>query len=1098
MRFSTFRGVVLSGSALAAALAMAAPAYAQPSNRTADPTQADEPEELGQNEVELESGQSAQAQGDIVVTGSRIRRPNLESAIPVTSVGPQELTERGEVSLGDALNDLPSLRSTFTQANSTTAIGTAGLSLLDLRGLGTTRTLVLVNGRRHVTAQPGSLTVDVNTIPIDLLERVDVVTGGNSAVYGSEAIAGVVNFILRRDFEGFRIRGQGGVSTYGDRGNYFVSAIAGRNFFDNRVNVAVHGEYSQANEVFYSDRPYLGAYGGPSGFITTEITTAPNRNFNGIPNTGFYDNQNGTRPGITFGNISLGGYVNPGCSALTPAQIAALTPAALAAYNSPAQVQRRALTCTGAQSPTGAFITRNYAFAPDGTLLPDIPFTDNRAIGGGVIGGLSATGIEDAMLLPGNERIVGNLLINGDLSPMFQPFLEAKFVRVEATQQSVQPTFTSGRLNSSMSINNPFLSDQARNLLLQLNPTATTFNMLRFNNDLGTRAEVHERETYRVVVGTRGELSASAPNLSYEIAANWGRTENYYETGGNVLVDRFNRAVNAVRNAQGQIVCAVNANASTTDDDPACVPINVFGYDAPSQAARDYVLYTSSRRQTAEQLNFIGFISGDTEGMFQLNGGPIGFALGAEFRRESASSIYDPVTARGDTFLNASPDFVPPDQEVVEAFGELRIPLLRDQPFARELTIEGAARYSDYNTADKGVWSYNAQGIYSPFRGLRIRGGYARAVRTPTLSNLFSPGLQTFANGLTDPCDQPGVGTNANNNVAANPNRAANCAAAGVPTTITYVDSSGATVTRPWHNVPGSGVAGVNSGNPELRPETSNSFTIGAVFQPTFIPGFSFTVDYYNIEVNDVISGLSGQGILNRCYDDPTGIDNEFCAVIFRRTSSNPLEQATFLGQTTRRLDGRPQDNIPLAGNGISFVNAPFNFAQLKREGIDFDMAYRARLGGETVLNLRAILTYVMRSENFLYLTQPDRSDRAHGTLGDPIWAANLSANLDLGVPDIQYSANFVGRQSILAWETQFTHQGRGPTNPDARPFRYYPDVIYHNLRFNFEPSDRFSFYFGVDNVLNQRPPYDLTGLEDGNPYSPVGRYFYAGARTRF
>jgi outer membrane receptor protein involved in Fe transport len=1032
-------------------------------------------------EVALESGQPAAADTDgaIYVTGTRIRRPNLDSAVPITSVGAEQLTNRGEVSLGDALNDLPSLRSTFSQANSTTSIGTAGLSLLDLRGLGTTRTLVLVNGRRHVTAVPGSLSVDVNTIPVDLLERVDVVTGGNSAVYGSEAIAGVVNFVLRRDFEGIRVRGQGGVSTYGDRGNYFVSAIAGRNFFGDRLNVAIHGEYSFANEVFFSDRPYLGALTGPGGFYTTQITNAPNRNFDGIPNTQFYDIQGGTIPGIRFGNISLGGYVAPGCAA-------SATPT------------RRALTCTGATTPTGGLIGRNYVFLPDGSLAPDIPFFDNRAIGGGVFGGLSATGLEDAMLLPGNERIVGNLLINGDISPAIQPFLEAKFVRVIATQQSTQPTFTSGRLSSTVSINNPFLSTQARGLLVQmLAPGATTFNMLRFNNDLGTRAEVHERDTWRIVGGVRGDISTSAPNLRYEIAANWGRTENYYETGGNVIVNRFNNAANAVRNSSGQIVCAINADTSTTNDDPACAPINLFGFQAPSQAARDYVLYTSNRRQTAEQLNFIGFVSGDSAGLFELPGGPIGVALGAEYRRETASSVYDPVTARGDTFLNAAPDFRPPAQSVTEVFGELRIPLLGDMPFFEELTFEGAARYSDFNTAARGVWSYNAQVLWSPVRGVRFRGGYARAVRTPTLSNLFSPGLQTFANGLTDPCDQPGVGTNANNNVSANPARAANCLAAGVPTTVTYVDSSGATVTRPWHNVAGSGVAGVNSGNPNLRPETSDSLTVGAVFTPSFVPGLSITVDYYNIEVNDVILGLSGQGILNRCYDDPTGIDNEFCRVIFRRTTSDPLDNATFLGQTTRRLDGRPQDNLAVAGNGISFINAPFNFAALKREGVDVDIAYRHRFG-DTVLSVRGIATYVMRNENFIYLTQPERSDRIHGTLGDPRWAANFQANLDFGIVDIGYTANYIGRQSILAWENQFTHQGRGPTNPDARPVRYYPDAIFHAVRVNFEPAEDFSFYVGVDNVLNTRPPFDLTGLEDGNGYSPLGRYFYAGARVRF
>lgn len=1035
-----------------------------------------------------EAEQSQTGTGEVVVTGSRIRRPNLDSSVPITSISTAELSQRGEVSLGDALNDLPALRSTFSQANSTTSIGTAGLSLLDLRGLGTVRTLVLVNGRRHVTATPGGTQVDVNTIPVDLLERVDVVTGGNSAVYGSDAVAGVVNFILRKDFTGVRLRGQAGISGYGDRENVFGSIVAGHNFADGRFNITAHAEYSNSDEVFYSDRPYLGAYTGPSGFYTTQITNAPNRNFDGIPNTSFYDNENGSIPGITFGNISTGGYVSTVCPALTATNAAQV-----------------AAACTGQLTPTGGRIARNYAFLPDGTLAPDIPFFDNRSIGGGVFGGLSATGLEDAMLLPGLERIVGNIFLNGDVSTAFQPFLEAKWVRVNATQQSTQPTFTSGRLSSTFSINNPFLSTQARNQLLTINPTGTTFSVLRFNNDLGTRAEDHRRDTYRIVGGFRGDLSQTG-NLRYEVAVNYGKTKTFYETGGNVIVNNFNNAANAVRDsATGQIVCFINStqdtvtvggvtSTNTANNDPACVPINLFGRGNASQAAKDYVLYTSTRRQSASQLNITGYLSGDSEGIFELPGGPIGFAVGGEYRRETAKSVYDERTQRGETFLNAFQPFLPPKQKIKEVFGELRVPLVKDVPFFRELTVEGAARRSDYNTFG-GVNAYNAGLLWSPVRGVRMRAGFGRSVRAPNLSDAFAASTETFANGLTDPCDQPG-GTNASNNITANPARAANCAAAGVPTTVTYTQSDGTVVTRPFTNVPGSGVSGINRGNPNLVPETSDSYTVGAVFEPEFLPGFALTIDYYDIKVKNVISGLTGQAILNRCYDDPTGIDNEFCSAIFRRTSTDPILNGTFTGQTTRRLENRLQDNLPFVGP--AFINQPYNFAALVRSGIDFDASYRRKIFGNKTLSLRGIVSYLRKSENFSYLTQPDRSDKIDEGLGDPKWAASWNAGLDFGVIDLSYSGTYVGRQSILAWETQFTHQGRGPTNPDARPFRWYPAGITHSGRVNFEVNKTYRFYMGVDNITNERPPYDLTGLEAGSPYGPTGRYFYAGAGLSF
>src|SRR4051812_39519534 len=242
-------------------VAFAAPAQAQqvdedvPATCQAMPEGSDRDKCIS-GEVETESGAAASETGGgaIVITGSRIRRPNLESTVPITSVGGEEFFETSQVSVGDVLNDLPALRSTFSQANSTRFLGTAGLNLLDLRGLGTQRTLVLVNGRRHVGGDilNNAVSVDTNTIPTDLIERVDVVTGGNSAVYGSDAIAGVVNFILKKDYEGLQVRGQGGISDEGDAGNYYASVLWGTNFMEDRGNVAINFEYAKQDAWFAS------------------------------------------------------------------------------------------------------------------------------------------------------------------------------------------------------------------------------------------------------------------------------------------------------------------------------------------------------------------------------------------------------------------------------------------------------------------------------------------------------------------------------------------------------------------------------------------------------------------------------------------------------------------------------------------------------------------------------------------------------------------------------------------------------------------------------------------------------------------------------
>src|SRR3954447_14757040 len=255
---------ILSTVSLAAIIA--SPAAAQQTKSDTPPPQAQTSEQEIESNTDAQTSTTAAVQpapaaneAAITVTGSRIRRPNLESPLPVTSVGGEEFFQTGDVSVGDKLAELPSIASTFTQANSTRFLGTSGLNLLDLRGLGTTRTLVLVNGRRHVGGDvlSSGVSVDVNTIPTDLIERVDVVTGGNSAVYGSDAIAGVVNFVLKQDYDGIMLRGQGGQSKYGDADAYFLSALLGKNFAGGRGNVAVNLEYARRDQAWGAERDWF-------------------------------------------------------------------------------------------------------------------------------------------------------------------------------------------------------------------------------------------------------------------------------------------------------------------------------------------------------------------------------------------------------------------------------------------------------------------------------------------------------------------------------------------------------------------------------------------------------------------------------------------------------------------------------------------------------------------------------------------------------------------------------------------------------------------------------------------------------------------------
>ena len=1012
----------------------------------------------------------------IVVTGTRISRPGMTSPVPVTSLTAVELLQQsGNISIGDTLNQLPQLRATFTQANSTRNIGTAGITALDLRGLGTARTLVLIDGHRLITATPGVNRPDINDVPTDLIDRVDIVTGGNSAIYGSDAVAGVVNFVLKQDFEGYAGRIQGGLSSRSDRGQYFANLTAGHNFGDNRGNVALSIEYAHEDTLAYTQRDgQTGAFSGRSTFNAVENVGAnlnPSAGAlhgiepatgNGISDTAFLRN-------IFNNNISEGGLYTASCPV-----------AAGATESAAAFAARRTAACSGlpnfASSNPLAQFGNTFVFNGDGTLQKNPCITDLRPFGSSnCVGGLGSTLRLTGFLVPGLTRKSANLIAHYEVSPAFIPYMSAHVVRVDANQEG-QPTF----FNNSFNIANPFLTDQARTLLQStLAPGQTNFSAFRFDIDFGGRGELHRRDNYQGTVGVRGTFN---DDWKYDVSVNYGHLYTFYKTNGNILRAQYANSIDAVRNAAGTIVCRINA---VTVTDPACVPVNLFGNGQPSAAALKYFGYVSSRVQKANLLQATGFISGNSSKLFELPGGPVAFVVGGEYRRETAYAAYDPVTSNpaGLTFLNVIPDFRPPAQVTGEGFVEVSVPLLKDQRFAHELSLDASGRVSNYNLGTTGtVYTYNVNGVYAPVKDIRFRAGYARAVRAPTQSDLYASQSQTFLNGLVDPCGQQ--------NINNNPNRVKNCAAAGVPTTQTFT-VGGVTSTEPFSNRAGSGISGFNGGNPVLNAEKSDSITIGAVIAPRFVPGLSLTVDYYHINIKNVINALTPQTIINQCYDSTTGVTNAFCAVVFR----NP--NGTFKGQSDVAHAGA---TVPLTTSGPSFLSVPFNYARLVTNGIDIDATYRFDVGDGFGVNLRTIATHTFTKNNFTNITDPNFAIHQLDTLGDPGWQGQVSANLTKGIFNFGYRFRVIGRTVVgPKYETQNAFQGRPPENPDGFPFIYYPTVTYHDLRLDVSPKQvPFKIYVGVDNVFDQLPPYDLLGIENGSPYDPVGRQFYAGVSFKF
>lgn len=1035
---------------LLAATALASASFVAPAVARAQTAPAPQTPPASADGIAEDRSQTATGGGDavILVTGSRIARPNLESTVPITTVTGEEIFETGNISVGDLLNDLPSVRNTFSQSNSSRFLGTAGLNLLDLRGLGTQRTLTLVNNRRHVGGDilSNAVSVDVNTIPADLIERVDVITGGSSAVYGSDAIAGVVNFVLKRDFDGIQVRGQNGISTYGDANAAFLSVTAGTNFADGRGNIAINGEYAHQEPFFASQRPNLRRNGN---FVVVDTDPASATSDDVIDRIFVRD--------IRSTTISNGGLLNirPG---------AGLAPCGTDASGSP-------FACT-------------LLFQPDGSLVPQTGERIGIAPNGSFSGGNGFTGREGQSLgiFPKLDRYSVNLLGHFEVSEALVPFIEAKYVRTDSRRFGSPAFFQGGTIDGEREqprFDNPFLTDQARATIQSVRAAAgldpatgeTRLALRRNLLDFGGRQEEARRETYRIVGGVQGTFN---DDWKYEVSLNYGEFRERTQVQNNLNLQRFVLAMDSARDpATGNIVCRsqIDPAAATifpfsgndayaqgrlAEDVASCVPLNPFGEGNISPAARQYLRADTTSVGKITQFVASAFVSGDTSAWFELPGGPIGFAVGGEYRRETNFFQTGEIIANNLTFYNALPLFDPPAFEVKEAYGEIRVPLLKDT-FIDELSLNAAGRVSDYKGRTGTVYSYNLGVDFAPVQDVRFRAGYARAVRAPNLVDLYSDQSQNFAPSFVDPCSARNIGTGS-------ANRGANCAAAGIPATFDYVYDSSLEI--------------LSGGNPDLREETSDSYFAGVVVQPSFVPGLSIAVDYFDITVNDVITAPTAQQIVNACYD-AADLDNQFCG-LFQRNAGSAAQDPY------RIVEGSLQSTL-------------LNYAKLTARGIDVDGAYRRNLDGIGLLNLRMTYTHMLERNEYLDPSDPERANRILGELGDPQDAFNFNASIKVGKVTIGSQLRYIGKMVLNTYEDYFSVQGRPPENPDYGPRIYYPSVWYQDFRIAMDVGRRFNAYLGIDNAFNRQPPFSLTGTGEGSGiYDVRGRFIYAGFRANF
>jgi iron complex outermembrane receptor protein len=793
---------------------------------------------------------------EVVITGSRIRRPDLDRLQPTTVQSADYIERAAYTNVIDVLDQLPAFGAPASSLMSSSSIFGLGQSFAALFGLGSQRTLTLVDGRRFVPANEptifggtstGGEQVDLNVIPTQLIDRIETIAVGGAPIYGSDAIAGTVNIILKHDYAGLDLDASAGISGQGDARRQRLRLLAGRNFADDRGNIEISAEIANSagltgdqRQRFAVANAYIPSAGGPYQFVLTA-----NQRIGGISTMGV--------PLVDDGYLNL----NPNIAiASLGGQLLAFNQGALAPYN------------PGVTDPSGILN----------------------------IGGDGIDLAKETNLLTPQERINGTAL--GRFSVNEHATLYGEFwysethneLLVSQSDYNTSLFAAAGHPNGNLILNanNAFLSatDQAtitRNLAsyaaIPGNPTQTTqFYLSRQNADIGNGAASADQNTKRVVLGIKGSMGVS--DWQYDLSGNYGRTINK-SISPSINFQNFTNALNAVAGPGGIICAPAYITSPLPTQSASCAPFNPFGSGIASPAAYAYVTDLASAVSTLTQRVFTASIAGSS---FSLPAGPIKLAAGYENRRESGEFQPDQFYQQG---LGYSSPIAPAQGSFLtnEIFGEALMPIVTPAmsiPGVRQLELETAAREVDHSIAGRSVtWTAGAR--LAPLNILQFRGNYTRAIRAPSVVEAFTP-TTPGSLSATDPCDQTQVNSGPNPAI-----RARNCAVAGI--------------TQPFSsNIMSFGEPVTASGDPTLHNEIANSRTFGFVLRP--LERMSLTVDYVSINIKDVIGFQNATNILLACYDS-ANFPNAYCARISRDSAGQiTLVKTAFANRGSSTFNG--------------------------------------------------------------------------------------------------------------------------------------------------------------------------------------------------
>jgi len=822
---ANLRSTLLGFTCLASMPALlAAPAWAQEGETLNAPAEAAAPAET------------------IVVTGSRIERALVDSPMLLQILGSDDLEESGTVDLAEAITELPGVSASISPQNSNDSIQASGLSSVSLRRLGDDRTLVLINGKRAVSNSGNSDRVSLSTLPSGFIKRTEITTGGASAVYGSDAIAGVANFLIEDDFKGFEVSARYLTPDASGGEDQEYNVKVGQFFNDDRGYVLLAGSYRSVNAILADETR-------PKSLLALEFDD----------------------PDAASSNSFANEIGSPGCD--------------------PDNVERHCLVGSFSGSTPGGVFEGGDAWFKDGQWFNDVDrskpngrLPSDRAAGQDFYSDYDGYNTRPGMSLIGARKMLSiGSNVTYKFSPAFNLSLVGLYSYVDSSTaggyETLNDSDTFGLDNKTignLSSSNPFIPPEVK---------ATQSGSVDFDRslvELGIQRRLNKRETVRFMGDISGELSQK---WDYQLFSTYGKFEQHQINLNEYNHQKAQWALD-VEQVGGAFRCK---NAAARAD--GCVPLNIFGEGTITPEAADYIRYTGDARQTRTQFSAGGFVRGD---LFDIWAGPVKAVFGVEYRYEGQDTRGDrdgdlvggldgiPATDDVDqTSLAIFPD-LKSHYRVKEAYGELDVPLWEDK-----LNVQLAGRVADYSTVGRIV-SYNAGFTFRPVEDVRFRGQYSRSQRAPNLTEFFSA-PRPDNDDLNDPCEglmADGTGikapTSAGGSSADLAVLTANCRAEqGIQAYFANPDNAGMAFTDGSNSTQGP-----NAGNRNLKEETADSYTFGVVATPRFLPGLVLAVDYYRISIKDAITAIETQDTVDLCYTATDYPNNKFCDVITR----NPID----------------------------------------------------------------------------------------------------------------------------------------------------------------------------------------------------------------